>query len=91
MPSIPVHQQQQPEVAQSAEEEHGQRLLKKEHEVYPSDILKALTLMNEYRPLELDVAHMPAQGTAFATTSRTGKGKKASGGTKGISNPNGKQ
>jgi hypothetical protein len=43
-------------------------------EVYPSDIHKALTLMNEYKPLKLDVTPVPAQGTAFATTSHKGKG-----------------
>jgi hypothetical protein len=36
-------------------------------EAYPSDIHKALTLMNEYKPLKLDVAPVPAQGRAFAT------------------------
>ncbi len=55
-------------------------------EAYPSDIHKALTLMNEYKTVKLDVAPVPAQGTAFATTSCKGKGKKASGGTKYISN-----
>ncbi len=57
-------------------------------EAYPFDIHKALTLMNEYKPLKLDVAPVPAQGTAFATTSCKGKGKKASGKTKYISNSN---
>jgi hypothetical protein len=42
--------------------------------------------MNEYKPLKLDVALVPTQGTAFATTSCKGKGKKASGRTKYISN-----
>jgi hypothetical protein len=37
-------------------------------EVYPSDIHKALTLMNEYKPLILDVTPMPTLSTAFATT-----------------------
>ena len=55
-------------------------------EAYPSDIHKALTLMNEYKPLKLEVTPGPAQGTAFAITSCKGKGKKASGGTKYISN-----
>ncbi len=57
-------------------------------EVYPSDIHKALTLtlMNEYKPLKLDVAPMPTQGTAFVTTSHKGKGKKASGRTKYVCN-----
>ncbi len=50
---------------------------KENMEVYPSDIHKDLTLMNEYKRLKLDVAPMPTQGTAFATTSRKGKGKKA--------------
>jgi hypothetical protein len=57
-------------------------------EVYPSDIHKALTLMNEYKPLKLDVAPVPTQGTAFATTSCKGRGKKASGGNKYINNSN---
>jgi hypothetical protein len=42
--------------------------------------------MNEYKPLKLDVALVPTQGMAFATTSCKGKEKKASGGTKFISN-----
>ncbi len=54
-------------------------------EAYPSDIHKALTLMNEYKPSKLDVPPLPAQGTAFATTSHKGKRKKAFGGTKYIS------
>ncbi len=57
-------------------------------EAYPSDIHKALTLMNEYRPLKLDVAPMPTQGTDFATTISEGKGKKASSRTKYICNSN---
>jgi hypothetical protein len=61
--------------------------LKGNIEAYPSDIRKALTLTNEYKPLILDVAHVPAQGTAFATTSRKAKGKKAFHGTKYTSNP----
>jgi hypothetical protein len=44
--------------------------------------------MNEYKPLKLDVPPLPAQGTAFATTSCKGKGKKASGRTKYICNYN---
>jgi hypothetical protein len=62
--------------------------LKGNMEAYPSDIHKALTLMNECKPLKLDAAPMPAQGMAFATTSHKGKGKKAFGGTKYISNFN---
>jgi hypothetical protein len=31
------------------------------------DIHKALTLMNEYKPLNLDTQVVPAQGTAFVT------------------------
>jgi hypothetical protein len=62
--------------------------LKGNMEAYPSDIHKALTLMNEHKPLKLDVAPMPTQGMAFATTSCKGKWKKASGGTKYISNCN---
>ncbi len=62
--------------------------LKGNMEAYPSDIHKALTLMNEYKPLILDVTPVPTQGTAFATTSCKGKGKKASSRTKYISNSN---
>jgi hypothetical protein len=57
-------------------------------EAYPSDIHKALTLMNEYKPLKLDVTPVPTQATAFVTISCKGKGKKASGRTKYISNSN---
>jgi hypothetical protein len=42
---------------------------KENMEAYPSDIHKAPTLMNEHTPLKLDVAPVPAQGMAFATTS----------------------
>jgi hypothetical protein len=62
--------------------------LKGNMEAYPSDIHKVLTLMNEYKPLKLDVAPVPTQGTAFATTSHKGKEKKAPGRTKYISNSN---
>ncbi len=55
-------------------------------EAYPSDIHKTLTLMNEYKPLKLNVALVSTQGTAFASTSCKGKGKKASSRTKYISN-----
>jgi hypothetical protein len=44
-------------------------------ETYPADIHKALTLINEYKPLKLDAVAVPAQGTAFVTKSY-GKGKK---------------
>jgi hypothetical protein len=44
-------------------------------EAYPANIHKALTLMNEYKPLKLDAVAIPAQGTAFVTKSY-GKGKK---------------
>ena len=45
--------------------------------------------MNEFEPLKLDVTPVPAQGTAFATTShKEGKEKKGpSGNTKHISDP----
>jgi hypothetical protein len=62
--------------------------LKGSMEVYPSDIHKALTLINEYKQLKLDVAPVPIQGTAFVTTSCKGKGKKASGKTKYIHDSN---
>jgi hypothetical protein len=44
-------------------------------EVYPTDIHKALTLMNEYKPLKLDAPTVPAQGTAFATKGNATKKK----------------
>ena len=48
---------------------------------YPNDIHKALTLMNEYKPLKLDTPVIPAQGTAFVTNNQGGK-KKGKGKTK---------
>jgi hypothetical protein len=45
-------------------------------EAYPADIHKALTLMNEYKPLKLDAVAVPAQCTAFVTKSY-GKDKKS--------------
>ena len=48
---------------------------------YPSNIHKALTLMNEYKPLKLDTPVVPAQGTAFVTNNQGGK-KKGKGKTK---------
>ena len=44
-------------------------------EAYPTDIHKALTLMNEYKPLKLDTPTVPAQGTAFATKGSEAKKK----------------
>jgi hypothetical protein len=43
--------------------------------VYPSDIHKVLTLMNEYKPLKLDAQVVPAQGTVFFTGGQGGKKK----------------
>ncbi len=50
----------------------------------------ATTSSLEYKSIRnwLDVAPVPTQGMAFATTSCKGKGKKASNGTKYISNSN---
>jgi chromosome segregation ATPase len=45
-------------------------------DAYPSDIHKALTLMNEYRPLKLDNPVVAAQGTVFATKGSHKGGKK---------------
>jgi hypothetical protein len=45
-------------------------------DAYPKDIHKALTLMNEYKPLNLDAQVVPAQGTAFVTGGQGGKGRK---------------
>jgi len=53
-------------------------------EAYPTDIHKALTLMNEYKPLKLDTPTVPAQGTAFATKgSETKKTKSSKGAAAG--------
>ncbi len=49
-------------------------------DTYPTNIHKALTLMNEYKPLKLDAPTVPAQGTAFVTG---GKKNKKKGGDKG--------
>ncbi len=48
---------------------------------YPNNIHKALTLMNEYKPLKLDTPAVPVQGTAFVTKDQGGK-KKGKGKTK---------
>jgi hypothetical protein len=42
---------------------------------HPTDIHKAFTLMNEYKPLKLDTQVVPAQGTAFVTGGQGGKKK----------------
>jgi hypothetical protein len=42
---------------------------------YPNDIHKALTLMNEYQPLKVEAPAVASQGTAFATSGKSGKGK----------------
>ncbi len=44
-------------------------------EAYPTDIHKALTLMNEYKPLKLNTPTVPAQGTAFAIKGMEAKKK----------------
>jgi hypothetical protein len=44
-------------------------------DVYPNDIHKALTLMNEYKPLKLDTLTVPVQGTAFVTIDQGDKKK----------------
>jgi hypothetical protein len=44
-------------------------------DAYPTDIHKALKLMNEYKPLKLDAPTVPAQGTAFATNGKQGQKK----------------
>jgi hypothetical protein len=50
------------------------------------DIHKALTLMNEHKPLKFDTPTVPAQGTAFATkgseTKKKGSNKAAAAGGK---------
>ena len=49
---------------------------KRNKDAYPKDIHKALTLMNEYKPLKLDALVIPAQGTVFVTGGQRGKGRK---------------
>jgi hypothetical protein len=44
-------------------------------DAYPTGIHKALTQMNEYKPLKIDVSSVPAQGTAFATKAKDAKKK----------------
>jgi hypothetical protein len=44
-------------------------------DAYPTDIRKALTLMNEDKPLKLDGPAVTAQGTAFATKGKQGQKK----------------
>ena len=44
-------------------------------EAYPSDIHKALTLMNEYQLFKLYSPAVASQGTAFVTSGKGGKGK----------------
>jgi hypothetical protein len=46
---------------------------KENTDVYPTDIHKALTLMNKYTPLKLDTQVIPAEGTAFVTGGQGGK------------------
>jgi hypothetical protein len=43
--------------------------------VYPPDIHKALTLMNEYKPLKMDAPVVPAQGTAVVTGGQVNKSR----------------
>jgi hypothetical protein len=42
---------------------------------YPNNVHKALTLMNEYKPLKLDTPTILAQGTAFVTGAKGNKKK----------------
>ncbi len=49
-------------------------------DAYPTNTHKALTLMNEYKPLKVDAPTLPAKGTAFVTG---GKNNKKKGGDKG--------
>ncbi len=44
-------------------------------DAYPTDIHKALTLMNEYKPLKIVAPSVPAQGTAYATKGKDAKKK----------------
>ncbi len=45
-------------------------------DAYPSDIHKALTLMNKDKLLKVDTPVVPAQGIAFVTNSNSQGGKK---------------
>ena len=44
-------------------------------DAYPNNIHKALTIMNEYKPLKLDTPTIQAQGTAFVTGTKGNKKK----------------
>jgi hypothetical protein len=44
-------------------------------DAYPTDIHKALTLMNKYKPLKLDTQVNPVEGTAFVTGGQGGRKK----------------
>ncbi len=44
-------------------------------DAYPTDIHKALTLMNKYKPLKLDTQVVLAQGAVFITGGQNGKKK----------------
>ncbi len=48
---------------------------KENTDAYPTDIHKALTLMNKNKPLKLDTPAVLAQGTAFVTKGQGGKKK----------------
>jgi hypothetical protein len=48
---------------------------KRNTNAYPNNIHKALTLMNEYKPLKLDTPTIPVQGTAFVTGAKGNKKK----------------
>jgi hypothetical protein len=52
---------------------------KRNTDAYPTNIHKALTQMNEYKPLKMDTPIIPMQGTAFMTGA---KGNKTKGSTK---------
>jgi hypothetical protein len=44
-------------------------------DAYPTNIHKALTLMNKYKPLKMDTPTIPTQGTAFVTGAKGNKKK----------------
>ena len=48
---------------------------KRNTDVYPTNIHKALTLMNTYTPLKMDTPTIPVQGTVFVTGAKENKKK----------------
>jgi hypothetical protein len=60
-------------------------------EAYPSDIHKALTLMNEYKPLKLDFAPCPSKVRLFPLLVVKAKGRKFPAEPSTLATPTGRQ